>query len=254
MKFKSIHVEIGDRAAKIILDDPPLNILDIPMMEEIYAALRELRETADFLIFRGAGEKGFSAGADVRDHAPERAAKMLEAFHGIIRQVASAEWITVAAVHGVCLGGGCELATFCDFVIADETATFGQPEIKLGCFPPVGVVTFPRLIGPRAATDLILTGRTIPANEAREIGLVTRVVPAGKAGEAAAELVDEFRSLSPSALRLSRQALGRFRGHGFEEALRASEELYIRGLLHTHDATEGVRAFLEKRNPVWQGR
>lgn len=245
---------MGDRTAWIALDNPPLNILDIPTMEEIFAALGGLPAAVEFVSFSGAGKRGFSAGADVRDHAPDRAAKMLEAFHGILRRMASSDWITVAAVHGMCLGGGCELATFCDFVIADGSAAFGQPEIKLGCFPPVAVVTFPRLIGLRAATDLILTGRTIAAKEARELGLVTHIAPAGKAKDAAMKLIGELCRLSPSVLRLSREALGRFHGRDFEEALRASEELYIRSLLHSHDAAEGVRAFLEKRIPVWQGR
>ncbi|HUO34101.1 MAG TPA: enoyl-CoA hydratase/isomerase family protein [Candidatus Acidoferrum sp.] len=254
MGFQSIQLESAERSAWILLSKPPLNILDIPMMEEISAALDGLSKETDFVLLSGAGEKAFSAGADVRDHAPERAGRMLQAFHGIIRKLALGEWITVAAVRGICLGGGCELASFCDFVIAEESATFGQPEIKLGCFPPLAVVTFPRLIGPRATADLILTGRTISAREAREMGLVTRVVGDGEAKEAARELIGEIGSKSASALRIARKAMGRFRGSEFEEALHASEELYIRELLHTHDAEEGVRAFLEKRSPAWQGR
>jgi cyclohexa-1,5-dienecarbonyl-CoA hydratase len=254
MKFQSIQVESRERIAHLVLSKPPLNILDIPMMLEISEALDRLSTKVGFVLFSAAADRGFSAGADVRDHAPGRAAKMLESFHGIVRRIASSNWITIAAVHGVCLGGGCELATFCDFVVADETATFSQPEIKLGCFPPVAVVTFPRLMGPRAATDMILSGRTLSAIEAREMGLVSRVVPAGKAQEAATRLLVELGALSPAALRLGRRALGRFAGAEFEAALRESERLYIRELLRTEDAAEGVRAFIEKRAPVWQGR
>ena len=252
MNFDSIQVQLEDRAARICLNRPPLNILDIPMLQEISAALQQIPAGTEFLLFSGAGERGFSAGAEIRDHAPERATGMLKAFHAAIRRIAGGEWITVAAVHGICLGGGCELATICDFVIAEENATFGQPEIKLGCFPPVAVVTFPRLIGPRAAADLILTGRTITAIEAREIGLVTRTVATGEAQKAAAALVNELRGMSASGLRLARQALGRFAGRFFNEALAESENLYLRNLLRTEDAAEGVRAFIEKRAPLWQ--
>ncbi|HTV59016.1 MAG TPA: enoyl-CoA hydratase-related protein [Verrucomicrobiae bacterium] len=254
MKFQTIEVEIAGRTARITLDRPPLNILDVPMMQEIAGSLDRLPPPVEFVVFAGTGERGFSAGAEIRDHAPERAAKMLGAFHGIIRRLAASDWITVSAVHGICLGGGCELATFCDFAIAEESATFGQPEIKLGCFPPVAVVTFPRLIGPRAAAEMILTGRTIGAEEARELGLVSRVVPGGEARNAASRLVEELSSLSASALRLARQALGQFRGPEFDAALREAEEIYVKRLLQTGDAAEGVRAFIEKRAPVWQGR
>lgn len=254
MKFHSIQLYLEDRVARICLNRPPLNILDIPMLDEISAALKALPAEVEFLTLEGAGPRGFSAGTEIRDHAREHAAGMLSAFHAVIRRVAAGEWITVAAVHGICLGGGCELATMCDFVIADEDATFGQPEIKLGCFPPVAAVTFPALIGPRAAADLILTGRTISAGEARELGLVMRVAAGGEVQKAAADLVNELKGLSTSALKVARQALGIFAGQYFDEALKESENLYLHSLLHTNDAAEGVRAFLEKRAPVWQGR
>lgn len=254
MNFHSLQVQLEDRVARICLNRPPLNILDIPMLDEISAALKALPAEVEFLRLEGAGPRGFSAGTEIRDHARERAAGMLSAFHAVIRRIAAAEWITVAAVHGICLGGGCELATMCDFVIADENATFGQPEIKLGCFPPVAAVTFPALIGPRAAADLILTGRTISAGEARELGLVTRAVARGEVQKAAADLENELKGLSISALKVARQALGRFAGQYFHEALNESESLYLHSLLHTNDAAEGVRAFIEKRTPVWQGR
>ena len=117
----------------------------------------------DFLIFTGAGAKAFSAGAEVADHAPDRVGSMLAAFHHIFRQARTRrDCITIAAVHGHCLGGGMELATFCDFVIATESANFGVPEIKLGCFPPVAMITLPELVGPRVAMDFnFLTGRGI---------------------------------------------------------------------------------------------
>ncbi len=255
---ETIHVHVDSRTAWITLDRPPLNVLDIPMMNELSRAiglqLERLNSKCDFMVFQGAGSKAFSAGAEVRDHAPERVGEMLSAFHAIFRQLHRAECVTVAAVHGHCLGGGMELATFCDFVLATESAQFGQPEIKLGCFPPVAMLTLPRLAGLRAAMDLVLTGRTIPAREAQALGLVTRVVPDYALPQAVDALLAELRSHSTVALRLSRRALRQGSYHDFEQQLAALEQLYLGELMKTEDAQEGIRAFLEKRVPAWRGR
>jgi cyclohexa-1,5-dienecarbonyl-CoA hydratase len=225
--------------------------MDTGMMRELGDALENLND-AQFLIFAGDGSRGFSAGAEVADHTPDRVADMLGAFHRVFRLLWRGNWISIAVVHGVCLGGGCELATFCDFVLAEESAQFGQPEIKLGCFPPVALVTLPRLAGPRAAADLILTGRTIAASEARSLGLVTRVVKDGEAAAAAKSLLAELRALSPIVLRLTRRALLHDYNFDFEGALDSTEQFYLGHLMQTTDAAEGIRAFLEKRAPVWK--
>jgi len=250
----NIHVRTEGRTSWITLERPPLNILDIAMMHQLSSLLRDITVNSDFVVFQGAGEKCFSAGAEVRDHMPDRVREMLTAFHGIFRQLWRADCVTIAAVHGHCLGGGCELATFCDFVIAEESAKFGQPEIKLGCFPPVALVTFPNLIGARAAMDLILTGRAIGAREAKELGLVTRVVPDGGLDEAVNCLLDELHKLSPLVLCMLRRALWRDTGIEFEKLLHEGEELYLNELVKTEDMNEGIRSFMEKRAPAWKGR
>src|SRR5947209_2324308 len=174
---ETIQLRIEQRTAWITLDRAPLNILNIAMMESLDAVLHRALPKCDFVIVQGAGVKAFCAGGDVADHTPKRVKKMLSAFHAVFRRLAAADCLTIAAVHGYCLGGGMELATFCDFVLATESAQFAQPEIKLGCFPPVAMVTLPHLIGMRSAAHLILTGDQIGAPEACRLGLVTRVVP-----------------------------------------------------------------------------
>ena len=250
----SIQVRIEHRTAWITLDRPPLNILDIAMMEMLDTELDRALPKSDFVIFQGAGVKAFCAGADVADHTPKRVEKMLSAFHGVFRRLAVADCLTIAAVYGYCLGGGMELATFCDFVLATESAQFGQPEIKLGCFPPVALVTLPRLIGMQAAAHLILTGHQISATEAHRLGLVTRVVPDHELAAAVETLLEEIRTLSPSVLHLTRRTLRRIHEADFLKQLEEAEKFYLSELMQTHDAQEGIRAFLEKRKPVWKGK
>jgi cyclohexa-1,5-dienecarbonyl-CoA hydratase len=251
---ETIQVRLDHRTAWITLDRPPLNILDISMMESLDTALARALPKSDFVIFQGAGVKAFCAGAGVADHTPKRVGKMLAAFHGVFRRLAAADCLKIAAVHGYCLGGGMELATFCDFVLASESAQFGQPEIKLGCFPPVSMVTLPALIGIQAATHLILTGHQISATEAHRLGLVTRVVPDCELNGAVENLLEELRSLSPSVLHLTRRTLGQLHSADFLRQLEEAERVYLSELMKTLDAQEGIRAFLEKRQPVWKGR
>jgi cyclohexa-1,5-dienecarbonyl-CoA hydratase len=251
---ETIQFQLDHRTACITLDRPPLNILDISMMQALDAVLERALPQCDFVIFQGAGPKAFSAGAEVADHTPERVEKMLSAFHAVFRRLAAADCLKIAAVHGYCLGGGMELATFCDFVLATESAQFGQPEIKLGCFPPVAMVTLPHLIGIRAATHLILTGKQIGAAEALRLSLVTRVVPDAELPVALESLLEELRSLSPRVLQLTHRTLGRLHFADFAEQLKEAERVYLTELIKTHDVQEGVLAFLEKRAPVWNGK
>ncbi|HET8923337.1 MAG TPA: enoyl-CoA hydratase/isomerase family protein [Candidatus Acidoferrum sp.] len=251
---ETVQLRVEHRTAWITLDRPPLNILNIPMMQELDAALGRALPKCDFVIFQGAGTRAFCAGADVADHTPERVEKMLSALHAVFRRLARADCVKIAVVHGHCLGGGMELATFCDFVLATETAQFGQPEIKLGCFPPVALVTLPQLIGIRAAEHLILTGHQISAAEAHRLGLVTCVVPDCELSAALDGLLEELKALSPAVLRLTSRTLRHLHANDFAKQLEEVERVYLSELMKTHDAQEGVRAFLEKTAPVWKGR
>jgi len=251
---ESIRLRLEERVAWITLDRPPLNILNISMMQALDAALERALPKCDFVIFQGAGSKAFSAGAEIADHAPERVGKMLSAFHAVFRRLAAADCLTIAAVHGFCLGGGMELATFCDFVFAENSAQFGQPEIKLGCFPPVAMVTLPQLIGMRAAADLILSGKQIGTEEALRLNLITQVIPDEQLSVAVDKLLEELRRLSPAVLRLTRTTLGRLHFADFAKQLEEVERVYLMELMQSHDAREGILAFLEKRPPIWKGK
>jgi cyclohexa-1,5-dienecarbonyl-CoA hydratase len=250
----TVRFRLEHRTAWITLDRPPLNILDIPTMQSIDAALDRALPSCDLLVFQGAGAKAFSAGVDVADHMPERVAGMLAGFHRIFRRLAKADCLVIAGVHGYCLGGGMELATFCDFVLATESAQFGQPEIKLGCFPPVAMIMLPHLIGMRAAAHLILTGCQIGATEAHRLGIVTSIVPDHGLSLAVDKLLDDLRALSPAVLRLTRKTLWRPHAAEFAAQLDEVEQVYLTELMQTQDAQEGIRAFLEKRTPIWKGR
>jgi cyclohexa-1,5-dienecarbonyl-CoA hydratase len=255
---ETIDIRTEGRTVWITLDRPPLNVLDTAMMKalsrQLAAALDPQGSKCDFLVFRGAGASAFSAGAEVADHAPDRVGSMLAAFHHVFRQISRADCITIAAVHGHCLGGGMELASFCDFVIATQSAQFGQPEIKLGCFPPVAMVILPALVGPRAAMDLILTGRTISADEAQRFGLVTQVVADDGIEKAVRDFITQQRALSPAVLKLTCRTLRRELYENFESGLGKMQEVYLNQLMKLEDSREGVRAFLEKRAPSWRGK
>jgi len=240
----------------IELDRPPLNIIDIAMMGEISEVLTgaEADASVRFIIFRAAGEKAFCAGVSIQDHLPATIEHMIVSFHTIFRQLAKTDKVVIAAVQGHCLGGGLELISMCDLVVAAEDAQFGQPEIKLGQMPPVGVVLLPHLIGYHKAAELILTGASIAARDALACGLVNRIVPVDALANATSLLIGEMASLSAEALKLTKHLLHRTRGLNFEHLLDDSESFFLNRLAPTHDAKEGITAFLEKRAPRWTHR
>lgn len=241
--------------AHLTLTNLPLNVIDIPMMEELASALGaiELQSEISTIIIRGAG-KCFSAGVDVAAHAPDLVAEMLGKFHAVIRAVVSSKKITVAVVHGHCLGGGAELAMVCDLVYSANDALWGFPEIHLGCFPPVGVTALASLISPKRAAELILTGKTISGTEAAAIGLVTESATEKELGTIVGECLDRIRALSPAALTLTKKAIYAWDAMHFDKGLARAEKIYLDELMKTEDVQEGIRAFLEKRQPLWKNR
>jgi cyclohexa-1,5-dienecarbonyl-CoA hydratase len=160
--------------------------------------------------------------------------------------------VSVAEVFGLCLGGGCELASMCDVAIVAEDSRIGQPEIELACFPPVAAAAFGGLVGPKRAAELILTGRVIDGREAAAIGLVTRAVPAAGLAEETRKVVDALAAKSRPVLALTKRALRACHPGAFEKSLAEAERIYLEELTRTEDMNEGMAAFLEKRRPVWK--
>jgi cyclohexa-1,5-dienecarbonyl-CoA hydratase len=255
--FQSILFQIEDSIARLSLNKPPLNIIDIPMMAEMATAIETLknRPSVRVLVIDAAeGSKAFSAGVDIADHTAEKVEGMLHGFHRVFRLLMELSIPTVAVVNGAALGGGCELAIFCDMIVASEQAKFGQPEIKVGCFPPIAAVVLPRLIPNHAAMELLLTGETISAAEAHRLGLVNRVVPPENLTQAADELIGKLTSLSGAILRYTRRAARLGATGPFDQALSAVESLYLDEMMQTYDVHEGLAAFMGKRPPAWKDR
>lgn len=254
-EYRSILRAIEGGVARITLNLPPLNIIDIPMLGEIQSALARIQSEKEVkvLVIDHQG-KAFSAGVSIRDHTPDKVSEMIEKFHGVFRLLHSLALPTLALVDGMALGGGCELATFCDMVIASERATFGQPEIKVGVFPPVAAVVFPQLIGRNRALELLLTGDVVDAAEAKALGLINKVFPTQEFRQRADEFIGKLTSLSAPVLKLTKRAVDRALYANLRDGLASVEELYLGELMKTEDAREGLNAYLEKRKPTWKNR
>ncbi|RLB91020.1 MAG: hypothetical protein DRH10_02830 [Deltaproteobacteria bacterium] len=253
MNYQHIETKFEDGLGTITLNRPPVNILNIAMMEEIIRALKAWQESRELkVVLFDAKGKCFSAGVDVGEHMGDLAPKMIQVFHGIFRQMDKLDVPTAASVYGSCLGGGCELAVFCDLVIASDTAKFGQPEIQVGVFPPIAAQIMPRIIGRKAAMELILSGKIISAKEAYQIGLINKVVPQEGLDSATYEFVRPYLGLSAEVLRKTKKAINAGLRDELEPSLKIIEDIYLGELMKTHDANEGLNAFLEKRKPQWK--
>ncbi len=256
-EFQNITFSIQDRVARITFARPPLNILNIAIMNEVGVALNECAQQTDLvaIVFDAAeGSRAFSAGVAVEEHVPETVGQMLDSFHDIFRRLTQISKPIIAIVDGAALGGGCELVAACDIVIASERAKFGQPEIKLGVFPPVAAILLPRIIGEKKAREMILTGETIDATEAGRLGLANYVVPGGEVQQKAAEVLAKLRELSSSSLAMTRKALDLSAPGNFDQSLKEVENLYLNDLMKTEDANEGLQSFMNKRKPEWRNK
>jgi cyclohexa-1,5-dienecarbonyl-CoA hydratase len=253
MAYKHIQTELKEGVATLTLNRAPLNVLNIEMMEEINHFLEGLmKEKALKLLVIQAVGKAFSAGVDVGEHLGDLVYKMIEVFHRMFRRMDALKVLSIAVVNGASLGGGCELALYCDMVIASEKSKFGQPEIQVGVFPPIAALIFPRVIGRKKAMELILSGDTISAQEAFALGLINKVVPEASLAEEANAWIEKFKKLSGIVLKLTRKAALEGLNDDMEKGLQTIEKIYLDQLMKTNDANEGLKAFLEKRKPTWK--
>jgi len=251
--YKFFDVDIRDGVASITMRREPLNVLHNPMMDEFNSVLETTLsgENLGAVAIRATG-KAFSAGVDVGDHSADKVGEMISLFHGIFRKLASTDALTIAAVQGAALGGGCELATFCDIVLASDRAKFGQPEVQVGVFPPVAACVLPLQIGIKRAVELNALGATIRADEAHRIGLVNEVYPSESFEADVDAYLDRVRQLSRPVVRLAKRSTCLIARAQILEHLEKTEALYLNELMQLADSHEGIAAFLGKRTPVWK--
>ena len=253
------YYDIEDRTAVVTIDHPPMNALDVPTKEGLAAVFRELddrREEIRAVILRGAGEKAFAAGADIKtflELTPDRAKRRLERSHEIYGMIENFEWPVIAAIHGFCLGAGLELALCCDIRYADETARLGFPEVRLSIFPGNGGTKRALYHVPLGKVkELIYSGDMIDAPESLRLGLVEKVTPEGEVMDAALVLADKIARRGPLGVAAAKKVLNRTKDMGLPSGL-ALESDYWANLTATEDMKEGARAFMEKRKPIYRG-
>ena len=253
--FKEIQFAVQERIAHIMLSRPPMNLLTMPMMREITLAINQvgsMNEVCAIAFSAVKGSQAFSAGMAIDEYRPQKAYQMLEALHGIFQALNISSKPVIALVTGAALGGACEIAAFADLVIATPAARFGQPEIKLGVFPPTACVILPRVIGEKKARELVYTGEIINAETARYLGLVNRLVPEEELETRAEEVFQIFRQSSVPSLEATRRAFQETQGVPFDEALKRAADIYLNDLMSHSDPVEGIEAYLAKRPPRWR--
>lgn len=251
--MNAIHVTERDGVGRIVLDHPPLNILTRAVLAELRRAFESLADNRTLrVLLLSAHGKHFSAGASVEEHLPPAHAELIPEFMNTVAALDDFPVPTVAAVHGRCLGAGFELVLATDIVVAADTATLGQPEIRLGVFPPAACALLPTRVSRGAAARIVFTGDAVTATEAHGLGLVTQVVADAELEEVATTVAARIARHSAGALRLAKRALRHpddpeRRRRGFSYA----SDIYLHQLMRTDDAAEGLHAFLEKRRPAW---
>jgi cyclohexa-1,5-dienecarbonyl-CoA hydratase len=253
--LKYLQVDNTDGVARITLARPKHNVLDIEMMNELNGQLEMLLadQALKCVVLLGDGPS-WCAGVEVADHKPHMVDEMIATFNRIFELTEQFDVPLIAAVQGACLGGGMELAIACDMVIASEKAIFGQPEIKLGFFPPYAAIRLPQLVGPAKAIEICTTGKRYSAAEAVSMGFVSQAVAPDQFAEAVQKLIAEIQTNSPLIIRLNKRAVRQHLGLDFDKALAGVSDLFLNTLMKTGDTLEGICSFEEKRKPEWQNR
>jgi cyclohexa-1,5-dienecarbonyl-CoA hydratase len=256
VNFDNILYEKANGVATITINRAPYNVIDIKTTVEMTGALDDASadNSVKVIVVTAAGNKAFSAGVDVKDHTPDKMDEMLGTFDTLCYKLFASEKPTVAVVNGVALGGGCEVATSCDMVVASDKSQFGQPEIKVGVYPCVAVATFPRMIPWKPAMEMLLTGDNVSAADAKAIGLVNVVVPEEELDGAVEKFLGRLTDKSLAVMRATKRAYLSTLNMGLKQAMDSVESQYKNDLMKTEDAVEGISAFMERRKAVWKDR
>jgi len=250
-----VSVSIEGDAARVVLRHPPLNLLNLEILKRFEQCIESLtKEKTCRALILDTEIPAFCAGLDPSELTREGVFLLLEQFHRTARLLFNFPRPTVVLIRGLALGAGNELAACCDFALASEKASFGQPEIKIGCIPSLAPMLLPPLIGQRRALEMILTGRFVGAREAERSGLILRVLPDDQLLKSAEELVGTFRGLSNAVIELALRSVRSARSEEWDRHVRDAESLYLNDLMELDDAVEGIRAFVEKRPPQWKNQ
>lgn len=256
--FQFIRWDASSSVARLTMARPKQNVFNIQMFREMARAIESLniRDEVRLIVVDSAPEcEGyFSAGVEAAGYKADQVFQVMDAFHSVLLAMVQISKPVIAVVDGIATGAGCELAAFCDMVIASDNAKFLQPEIKLGVFPPMGAVVYPRVIGPKRAMEMLLTGDPINAQQAQAMGLVNRVVPKASLAQTVDALTKRIAEQSGPVLALIKRVIFDATWMPFEEALKNSQSTYLNQLFDLEDSQEGLRALVEKRKPVWKNK
>jgi cyclohexa-1,5-dienecarbonyl-CoA hydratase len=254
-ELKFLRCEKADGVARISLDRPKFNMMNIEMMNALNGQLETLIEDRDLKCVAISSEgKHFCTGVEVADHKPDKVAEMIATFNRIFELVDRLEVPVLAAVQGYCLGGGMELAIACDAIVAAKGAKFGQPEVKVGFFPPYAAIRLPQLVGPAKAVEICTTGKFYNAQDAQLMGMVGTVVEDDQLSEAFKKMISDMQANSPLILRLNKKAIRQHLGMNFRSALDGVSDLFLNTLMKSEDTLEGIASYEENRKPAWKNK
>lgn len=253
LKFHQLTKDKG--VARIVLNRPKHNVLNIDMMQELTELLAQLNNDAELTcVVIAAQGASWCAGVEVSDHKPALAPEMIRVFDAMLKQIHALGVPSIAAVHGACLGGGMEVAIACDMIAASKAAVFGQPEIKLGFLPPYAAVRLPHLVGPAKAVEICTTGRRYSAEAVHRMGLAAELLDPDDFDEGLDKLIKEIQHCSPLIIRLNKTAVTQHLGMNLDAAMARVNDLFLNQLMRTEDTLEGIKSFEEKRRPEWKNK
>jgi len=254
-EFQFVRYRVDGEVARLTLDRPEHNLLNECMLNELTAGITSLGEKREIkLIVLDSATKSFCGGIELGEYTQRRVFQLLDAFHNAFIAMMDTSKPLLVVINGPAFGGGSELAALADLVVATPRARFAQPEIKLGVFPPLSAVILPHILGPKVALELVLTGETMTAERAFELGLVNRLVPEGQLEKTVNELIAKVTAQSGPVLTMAKKAILGSMGLSLREGVRNSMKIFLNELSDLEDSQEGLRALVEKRAPKWKNR